>query len=185
MRAFLVGFGLWRVFAFLCAPNLFVKMFKTALITSFTLLFNFVSSLLQFTVLVCFCHFWKDKPLLMSNLLFILEYLDQILSWKEIKEAFSIKIQTENLFLLKMKIKIQAAQIRNTMQSSSTFTRISRPIPEVKKNFIDQWLEKHYGILGSVRFYPHLSLEEVFRTLILAQNFYINTNISFSWKQSI
>ena len=46
--------------------------------------------------LVCFCYFWKDKPLLILNL-FIFEYLDQIASWKEIKEAFSLKLQTENL----------------------------------------------------------------------------------------
>ena len=35
--------------------------------------------------LVCFCYFWKDKSLLILNL-FTSECIDQILSWKEIKE---------------------------------------------------------------------------------------------------
>ena len=45
---------------------------------------------------VCFCYFWKDKPLLALKL-FISEYLDQIPPWKEMKEAFSVKLQSENL----------------------------------------------------------------------------------------
>ena len=44
--------------------------------------------------LVCFCYFWKVKSLLVLNI-FISEYLDKILSWKEMKLAFSVKLQTE------------------------------------------------------------------------------------------
>ena len=45
---------------------------------------------------VCFCYFWKHKPLLVLTL-FISEYLDQIPPWKEMKETFSVKLQSENL----------------------------------------------------------------------------------------
>ena len=54
--------------------------------------------------LVYFCYFWKDKSFLILNL-FISEYLDQIPPWKENKDAFSVMLQTENLFLFKIKIK--------------------------------------------------------------------------------
>ena len=50
-------------------------------------------------------------------------------------------------FLIKIKIKTQAAQIRNTIQLSSTFIRISVPIPEVKTN---HWLRKYRFILGNI-----------------------------------
>ena len=43
---------------------------------------------------VWFCYFWKDEPLLLLNF-FISEYLDQIPLWKEMKEALSVKPQTE------------------------------------------------------------------------------------------
>ena len=36
------------------------------------------------------------------------------------------------------------------MQCSSTFMRISEPIPEVEKNFIGQWLGKWYWILRRI-----------------------------------
>ena len=76
--------------------------------------------------LLCFCYSWKDKPLLVFDL-FISEYLDQIPPWEEMKEAFSVKLQTENCcFCLKWKLnKAQAAQRRNTMQSLSILIKIS------------------------------------------------------------
>ena len=44
MRTLLVGFGLWRIFGFFCAGEIFLlkknKVFKTALITLFTLLLS-------------------------------------------------------------------------------------------------------------------------------------------------
>ena len=43
-------------------------------------------------------------------------------------------------FLILILNKISAAQTKNIMQSSSTFIRISSPIPELKKICIDQWL---------------------------------------------
>ena len=59
------------------------------------------------------------------------------------KEAFPVKLQTENLFLLKIKMKqkTQSPKIRNVIQSLSTFIRISGPIPEVKKTIalINNW----------------------------------------------
>ena len=63
---------------------------------------------------MCFCYIWKDKSLLILNL-FTSEYLDQIPLWKEIKEIFSVKLQTENLFLFKIIIKTHASQIRDIM----------------------------------------------------------------------
>ena len=39
----------------------------------------------------CFCYFWKVKSLLILKL-FIFEYLDKTLPWREIKEAFSVNL---------------------------------------------------------------------------------------------
>ena len=85
------------------------------------------------------------------------------------KETFSVKLQTDSLCLcLIWKLnKTQAAQIRNIMQSSSTFIRMSGPIPEVKKKIcIDKWLGKCYcileriqanrGVSEQVRFVPNI-----------------------------
>ena len=58
--------------------------------------------------------------------LFISVYLDQIPPGKEMKEAFSIKLQTGNF----VTGKIHAVQIRNITQSPGTFIRISGPILE-------------------------------------------------------
>ena len=43
-----------------------------------------------------FAIFWNKKSLLILTL-FSSEYLDQFLPWKEIKEEFSVRIQTEKL----------------------------------------------------------------------------------------
>ena len=52
---------------------------------------------------------------------------------------FSKAPDGKSMLLLNIKInKTQAVQITNTMQSSNTFIKISRPIPEVKKIRIDQ-----------------------------------------------
>ena len=84
---------------------------------------------------MCFCCFGKVKSLLVLNL-FIPEYLDKILPWKEMKTVFPIKLRTECLcFCLSEKLeKTRAAQARNIMQSLSTFIRISGPIPGVNKS---------------------------------------------------
>ena len=61
------------------------------------------------------------------------------------KEEFSVKLQVENLLLLKIKIK-QNPECPNKeyiIQSLSTFIRISGLNLEVKKSCIDQWLEKY------------------------------------------
>ena len=88
-----------------------------------------------------FLLFWIDKSLLVLNL-FISEYLDKIPPWKEMKEVFSVKIQTENCCFGKLN-KAQAAQIKNKLKSLSTFMKISGYIPEVKTIWIDQWLAKY------------------------------------------
>ena len=82
-----------------------------------------------------FCYFWKVKSFLVLNL-FIPEYLDKILPLKEMKIAFSVKLQTECLcFCLRQKLeKTQAAQTRNIMQSLGTFIRISALVLGVKKS---------------------------------------------------
>ena len=151
-----------------------------------------------------FCYFWKVKSLLILSL-FISEYLDHIPPWKEIKEAFSVTVQTENLFLLKKLNKIKAAQIWNIVRSLSTFIRTSGPIPEMQKSaLINDWqnladleskaLANKFGLsqiqLGGLgkshnprkfgNFFAHLNLETVFPALKLTQNCYKNMSISFS-----
>ena len=92
------------------------------------------------------------------------------------------------------------------MQSSSTFMRMSRLMPEVKKICIDQWLGKYYCVLGRFRAKwgageqvwfvlntvkgsrggtAGLNIETVFPALKLAQNRYKKMIISFSWKLEI
>ena len=44
------------------------------------------------------------------------------------------------LFLLKVKIKTQAAQTRNIMESPITFIKVSGAYPRIKKTCVDQWL---------------------------------------------
>ena len=93
------------------------------------------------------------------------------------------------------------------MQSSSIFTRISRPVTEVTKSaVINDWenisywkepkqmkaLENKFcskysrglegvSTLGKLcSFYPHLNLETVCAALKLMQNYYVIKNISFS-----
>ena len=83
--------------------------------------------------------------LLILNL-FISEYLDKVLPWKEMKLAFLVKLQTENLFFcFRIKIKTRAAQTRNIIQSSSTFIRISGPVLEVKKSSL---INDYENIIG-------------------------------------
>ena len=60
----------------------------------------------------------------------------------EMKEVFSVKLQSENQWfsLRQNSNKTQAPQIRNIMQSSNTFIRISGPIPDVKNTaLINDW----------------------------------------------
>ena len=88
---------------------------------------------------MCFSYFGKDVSFLILNL-FISQYLDQIPQWTEMKEEFSVKLQVENLLLLKIKIK-QNPECPNKeyiIQSLSTFIRISGLNLEVKKSCIDQ-----------------------------------------------
>ena len=55
------------------------------------------------------------------------------------KEALSVKLQTENLFLLKIKLnKTKPAQTRNV----TTIIRISGPIAEVDKNLQSSMIGK-------------------------------------------
>ena len=93
-----------------------------------------------------FCYFWKDKSFLILDL-FISEYLDQILPWKELRETFSEKLQTGNLcFFIKLKSnKNHAPQIRNVIQSSRIFIWILGPIPEKKSALINDWKILHIG----------------------------------------
>ena len=79
-----------------------------------------------------------ERSFLILNLL-ISEYLDQIPPWKEMKEALSVTLHTENLFLLKIKIK------QNPSCPNKEYNGICKqihqntgPIPEVKKPRIDQ-----------------------------------------------
>ena len=125
------------------------------------------------------------------------------------KRGISSKAPDQKLlFLLKIKTnKTQAAQIKNIMQSSSTFIRISGPIPEIKKSAstndcenITYWKESEqsevlankFGLsqiqFGDLRgiatpekfsnFSNLLNLETVYPVLKLTKNCYLNMNIS-------
>ena len=102
--------------------------------------------------LVYFWYLSKVKFLLILNL-FISEYLNKILQWKDMKKAFSVTHETENFcFCLRQKLnENQTAQIRNIVQSLRTFIKLSGPIPEVKEICIDQWLWKYFWILGRIQ----------------------------------
>ena len=151
-----------------------------------------------------FLLFWIDKSLLVLNL-FISEYLDKIPPWKEMKEVFSVKIQTENCCFGKLN-KAQAAQIKNKLKSLSTFMKISRYIPEVKTIWIDQWLAKYIcklerirekrGVGKKVRFVPNTvgwsgrqhnpwKILQFLPSFKLTQNCFVNMKISFPWKLAI
>ena len=60
----------------------------------------------------------------------VLFAIDQITSWKEMKEAFSVKLQTENLcFCLRWKLsKVQPAQIKNKNVVFKNFHQNIKPI---------------------------------------------------------
>ena len=136
----------------------------------------------------------------------------QIPPWKEMKEEFSIKFQTENLcFCLRWKLnKTQTAQIRNNAIFKHMH-QIIRAYPRSKKICIDQWLWKYHCILVKIWvnrsvgklnwFVPNTfwglrvgvtpgkvcyfySLFKLGNSILstLTKNCYININISFSWK---
>ena len=100
----------------------------------------------------CFCCF-----LCIAFVIFVLvsfklisEYLDQILPQKEMKEVFSVRLHTENLyFCLRQKLnEIQATKMRNIY--NSIFEQIhqnTRAYPRSKKICIERGLGKHHSIL--------------------------------------
>ena len=108
---------------------------------------------------MCFCYIWKDKSLLILNL-FTSEYLDQIPLWKEIKEIFSVKLQTENLFLFKIIIKTHASQIRDIMLGNK-FGLFQIQLEGV-------W--GRYSYKNILKLLPTCKLETVFPALKLTQN---------------
>ena len=55
--------------------------------------------------LKCIFVIFRKISLRLTLNLFICEYLDQSPSWMEMKEALSVELQTENLPLLKIKVK--------------------------------------------------------------------------------
>ena len=124
----------------------------------------------------CFCYFWEGKCLLHLNLFFINYYfwVHRPNSSMKGDEGGIFSKASDWKFLIKIKIKTQAAQIRNTIQPSSTFIRISVPIPEVKKN---RWLRKY-------RLYWEKSERSDWSANKLGL-FQIYWNISFSWKLAI
>ena len=130
----------------------------------------------------CF-FFWKVLAFFKR----VSEYLDQILQWKEMKEAFLVKLQTENLcFCLRWKLnKTQASQIKNINVVFNHIHQNIRTYPRSKKICIDQWLWKYNCMLRTevgcgttsgkfYNFYSPLSLESL--------DCCVNMNISFSWK---
>ena len=124
----------------------------------------------------CFCYFWEGKCLLDLNLSFINYYFWVHRPNSSIKgdEGGIFSKPSDWKFLIKIEIKTQAAQIRNTIQPSSTFIRISVPIPEVKEiidceNIVLYWEKSEQSDWSANK----LGL------------FQIYWNISFSWKLAI
>ena len=97
-------------------------------------------------------YFWKDKSLLVLNL-FIPEYLDRILPFKEIKEGFSVKLPDWKsfwsffvfLFCLRWKLnKTQAAQIfKQIRQNIRAYFRSKKKsgLIEDSENIFEYWKE--------------------------------------------
>ena len=161
---------------------------------------------------MCFCYTWKVNSLLTLNF-FIFGYEDKILPRKEMKEAFSVKLQDEK-FSFHLRWKLNETRAAQIIQSLSTSIRLSRPVLEAKKNLYWSMIMKillHivknlskascreasvactdyiWGIGESVfgkccYFYSHLSFETVFSALKLTKNGYIIMNISISWKLAV
>ena len=138
--------------------------------------------------------------------LFISEYLDQILSWKEMNEV-SPKLQTKNFWLRIFRLKIKQNSSCLNKEDNPIFKHIHQNIrvcPRSKKRSgLINNLEKYYCILGRIRakrdvgkpirFIPN-TVRESWRqhkprrilkflpSFKLKQNFYLNMNISFPWK---
>ena len=87
--------------------------------------------------LVCSCYFWKDKSFLVLNFFKLSEYLDQIPSWKEMKEASSVKLQNENRSYCLLQ-KLSKAQVGcQNKEYNKIFKHINQNIrayPKSKKN---------------------------------------------------
>ena len=84
---------------------------------------------------------------------FISDYLDKILPWKEMKLAFSVKFQTEKTFAL-LKIKIRQNPGCPNKEYNAIFDHIHQNIrayPRSTKFWIDQWLWKYCCIFRTVR----------------------------------
>ena len=108
------------------------------------------SCLLNLPFLVCFCYFWKVESLLVLNL-FISEYLDKILPWKEMKLTFSVKLLTEYL-LLKIKFKQNLGCLNK--EYNKIFEHIHQNIrvyPRSKKIRIDRWQWMYYCLFRRVQ----------------------------------
>ena len=129
----------------------------------------------------CFYYFWEGKCLLHLNLFFINNYfwVHRPNSSMKGDEGGIFSKASDWKFLIKIKIKTQAAQIRNTIQPSSTFIRISVPIPEVKKN---HWLRKYRFILGKIWAKWLVSKQIRFVPNILEHFFFMKTgNLIINW----
>ena len=129
----------------------------------------------------CFYYFWEGKCLLHLNLFFINNYfwVHRPNSSMKGDEGGIFSKASDWKFLIKIKIKTQAAQIRNTIQPSSTFIRISVPIPEVKKN---HWLRKYCFILGKIWAKWLVSKQIRFVPNILEHFFFMKTgNLIINW----
>ena len=94
-------------------------------------------------LLFFFFFFWKGKSLLILNL-FILEYLDQIPPWKEMKEAFQSRSRLKIYLCLRLKLnKTQTIQIRKYNTISKHIHQNIRAYTRSKKPCINQWLGKY------------------------------------------
>ena len=95
----------------------------------------------------CFYYFWEGKCLLHLNLFFINNYfwVHRPNSSMKGDEGGSFSKASDWKFLIKIKIKTQAAQIRNTIQPSSTFIRISLGLFQIYWNifFHENWQFNH------------------------------------------
>ena len=143
---------------------------------------------------ICFCYFWLDNSLLISNL-FISEYADKFLHGRSWRKYFQQSSRQKSFF--------QATQIRNDT-IFELIHQVIRAFPRSKKIWIDQWLRKwctlekiwvklaigkqmrlvqnlFWGTKGC--YHPWKVLQFILSFNLVSsvpRNCFINTNISFS-----
>ena len=118
---------------------------------------------------MCFCYLWKGNFLLILNLFFS-EYLDKIPPGKEMKEVFSVKLQTGSLCDRQNPCcpnKEYNAISGDIYHNIRTYSRIKKFALTNDWENVAHREETEPSERYAVSFYPHLSLETIFPALKL------------------